>query len=955
MPKGKRNVNAYGKSWSPIDLPNLEKAIKLYERLNYLQDHFANSLSGSHNIMQQINETQDIQNELQKLGIKLTKEQSQEVANSIKEIIKNSNKIQGSTYGTLTGKLPSKNPYDKKPSPITYSRPDTSVLKQKSFEGYFKNAGDIYNTINQNKLYDKALNAEAKRLKASGSIMSDSSIQKVAEMNLKNGKMGNEASKLLKNSATGFNKGASILQTAVDVFKAGVDIFVSGIKQGFNNQVNAYESSFSNIAARNFTTNEQYFEKQKNLNNELSDLGLEDNVRSSDVQNMWNKLASNGANEETMFAQGIENVITEKIVPYLDTSSVLWQQLQSSLGPTFIKQMRGINKATLDVADNTYYTEKIVKDILPLMQYLSDGAEDEAAKGAAEMSGFTAKALDMNMSQTEVDNLTSTFSKLFTEPGKIITEGTAIEKYAWEQINNAGLSMDNPEDYAEILGILASSQKYFADMLPDAKKSLLHASAADVAGDKVGINLLSTKTWQNKSYDDINKMVEAGNKASNELEDAGNKTYETLKKGDMQSSQDKRDTWLENIINDVAYLKEKFPTWFDLIGVAVKGIVGGLAVSVIGKGIGALAGSTAGGTGKGILAAVGGAGGIALGAIGGAVAGVALANAIHEGVMRAANKENEKDKKKQDMKTKALSEDLGISEAEASILNAGSNITNSDKNWLGVTFDTTENAALFGAQLGTFDTLNEADFKQTLDKAYDETDTLKYNKAKIGKSLNYGGIGLGKETLSNIYNAWLIGLYSQGYTGKNASILEALSHVMGVEVTPDEETMKNIMSGSTALSRNQFKSTVDLMTKADMWLWNENGKWVMPNESDYDKVLKIEGIPSDRVEFLNSHRYGLDKVPYDDYPALLHENETVLTASTANELRNLTDTYRETSQQSISFDTIIQNQTTSLLNKMDQIINTITNSRTEKLEPSWNINSTLNNMKHLRNLSSFNN
>ena len=70
MPRKKQNVEAYGKSWSPIDLPNLEKAIKLYERLNYLQDHFANSLSGSQAIMQQINEKTDIQNELQRLGIK---------------------------------------------------------------------------------------------------------------------------------------------------------------------------------------------------------------------------------------------------------------------------------------------------------------------------------------------------------------------------------------------------------------------------------------------------------------------------------------------------------------------------------------------------------------------------------------------------------------------------------------------------------------------------------------------------------------------------------------------------------------------------------------------------------------------------------------------------------------------------------------------------------------------
>ena len=41
----KRNVDAFGKSWSPIDIQNLEKAVKLYERLNVLNKIFVTALS----------------------------------------------------------------------------------------------------------------------------------------------------------------------------------------------------------------------------------------------------------------------------------------------------------------------------------------------------------------------------------------------------------------------------------------------------------------------------------------------------------------------------------------------------------------------------------------------------------------------------------------------------------------------------------------------------------------------------------------------------------------------------------------------------------------------------------------------------------------------------------------------------------------------------------------------
>ena len=157
MPRKKQNVEAYGKSWSPIDLPNLEKAIKLYERLNYLQDHFANSLSGSQAIMQQINEKTDIQNELQRLGIKLTEDQAKEVAGLIKkrqeenQELDKSNNLKKSTYGALTGDT-IKIQYNRQQ---VYTRPDTSVYQQRSLQGFLNNASSIYTTSRQNKVYKK--------------------------------------------------------------------------------------------------------------------------------------------------------------------------------------------------------------------------------------------------------------------------------------------------------------------------------------------------------------------------------------------------------------------------------------------------------------------------------------------------------------------------------------------------------------------------------------------------------------------------------------------------------------------------------------------------------------------------------------------------------------------------------------------------------------------------------
>lgn len=72
-------------------------------------------------------------------------------------------------------------------------------------------------------------------------------------------------------------------------------------------------------------------------------------------------------------------------------------------------------------------------------------------------------------------------------------------------------------------------------------------------------------------------------------------------------------------------------------------------------------------------------------------------------------------------------------------------------------------------------------------------------------------------------------------------------------------------------------------------------------------------------------RTGTDSIPYDNYPAMLHEGEAVLTASTANELRGLVDEYRATKEDNIKLEKAIQDQTTVLVSRLDAIYNKIGN------------------------------
>ena len=79
--------------------------------------------------------------------------------------------------------------------------------------------------------------------------------------------------------------------------------------------------------------------------------------------------------------------------------------------------------------------------------------------------------------------------------------------------------------------------------------------------------------------------------------------------------------------------------------------------------------------------------------------------------------------------------------------------------------------------------------------------------------------------------------------------------------------------------------------------------------------------------------------------------------NTADQLRRLLDEYRTTNAQSINFDTIIQEQTTALVTKLDQLINVIQrNNTTSNISKASSMsNNMAYNMMRIKNLATFNN
>ena len=110
------------------------------------------------------------------------------------------------------------------------------------------------------------------------------------------------------------------------------------------------------------------------------------------------------------------------------------------------------------------------------------------------------------------------------------------------------------------------------------------------------------------------------------------------------------------------------------------------------------------------------------------------------------------------------------------------------------------------------------------------------------------------------------------------SIMSSMSEYFGSAIITDKNTLTQTLEKSGITEAKYLSSIYRILgdKNIDYWLMtNTGGIMTYPSEEE----LKSN---------FNLHKTGLDFVPYDEYPALLHEGEAVLTKDAASYLRTAT-------------------------------------------------------------------
>jgi hypothetical protein len=804
----------------------------------------------------------------------------------------------------------------------------------------FKSISDWYNTsqlekqeAEANKIYDKVFKSTYNKYFKEGKDLSDKDVQASlrAEVEAK-------ASKQIGEAAGKYGKASVIIDSASKLFSKAVNTWVGVATAGLKNQTSAYESTFTNVSVRTGTSRGQYQDAQWRTNNDLSALGLRNNVATTEVQQMWNSLASIGADQETMFERAIDNVVTNKIVPYLDTTSLSVNLLNNRLDGKFVKDIRGINEANLQIAGNNYATQELLNTIIDQVQPMSDKALEDLAQGSTEITALIGQLINSGMDPNVAKSYATKYFKMQKYSDQIMRSGTVAEKMTMSNVLGSGLNLYDLKDANNIMGLAVDTEMGLAGNAPGYTNSMTGLST-NIIGSALGLDYDTMSSILNLQAKGL-----TGSKFASDSDLTNEKLQEYIEIANKAFSGDKNQTQktlqnvtMENLMNELSVWYERFGNWADLIIDAIKGIgtiltakvVGGM----IGKGIASLVGEGAtlnNSAGLGKL----------LGSAGPLVGGIAAVAAIGAGTNKLISQwANDKGTAGNNNAT-GFAGDFVVTDSQGNQI--GDNVGAGTIASYAQQYGREDGSSKWG---GFFKGFGE-NFVGSVANAfnwngYDEDNPESYNAEKWKRFMAERN-----KVYEDTQMQWLISAFATAMldAGNSADIFSSVFG--GSKITT---------AGLKAFYHAKYQENPEDAQAQLNWAVRTLATWDLYPVGPKRKYSDLSWSGED-MESWGVYRTGLSEVPYDDYPALLHEGEAVLTASTANELRNLITEYRDTTTQAINFDTIVQTQTETLVMKIDEVISTMrtTSGLTSVSSTNPKLNERLtNSMTYMRSTKSF--
>lgn len=438
--------------------------------------------------------------------------------------------------------------------------------------------------------------ALVRELKKAG--LGDNKSNELIKDSLKSLKVGSKnVGELFSEGGKDISVGAGLISAGVQTFNKAVQVFSNAVHEGFKKQTGSYENNFTNIAVRTGMSKTTYRNSQMALGgfgtNQLHEQGLMNNIRTSDVQDMWNKLAEKGMSQESIFASSLETVITKTLVPYLDTTSTEMQLLNTRVGDNgLLKTVRGISKLNQEMFDSNVVATKYLEEELTLLEPMSSAAEIDMIKNSAGGVAMLEKLQASGASLYDIAYMQKNSRQLMDLNKALQSSDMTVQLGAADAIIK-GINTKTDAVGRNQSAINGITQ--IASMSPT-NNFLSDIYSGSLGADSTSIYNLANLMEQGKITPElVSSLTSLGRSYGNKLPQASKEVTDALANDEFHTTKQLTEILAENLTNEVAAFAEMLGPWFEVLTTAVSGIATILGAKLLGKVGGKLFGKGASG------------------------------------------------------------------------------------------------------------------------------------------------------------------------------------------------------------------------------------------------------------------------------------------------------------------------------------------------------------------------
>lgn len=394
----------------------------------------------------------------------------------------------------------------------------------------------------------------------------------------------------LDKSAGKIQAAATIMDTSVKVVKIFLNTWMDRFNDGMNRIVNTYESTYSQQAAMTNMNQQEYFNKQREMQDSLNKQGLQNNVAISDVMQATADFVNNGITNMSQAMQlGEQSAIAKTLAPYLDTQSDAFVSLSQSLGPKFQKTMLGMNSYITDQAGQSRFVVKNMDKIINDMQYMTLAARKDL------MGGDELAIIEELMKPIEEGGAGYTMEQALEE----YTRSMDIVTKPYETLMNGDL-----ESRIAAATIAGDPNATLADAMYQRGRATKSVGGGNVYNtlERGAIQSVAGTSYRGVNTD-INNAAEILMRAgtltpSGSAESSYNTLMKNFSNDQYTTAKDQKDILAESLALEYAIANEKWPDLMKAIKEIVPAIASMFATYIGGKLLGKIGGNLLGLGGK---------------------------------------------------------------------------------------------------------------------------------------------------------------------------------------------------------------------------------------------------------------------------------------------------------------------------------------------------------------------